>query len=150
IWDGTYVYIHKSSNNVFQRSCYSMHKQLPLIKPMACVALNEYIIDELSMGILKLASRILIVQSIPHLMIDFRNATAFHNMFYSVIISDAQHSEEIAQLMLDRLHKPNSINVMVKELKPFQNIIALAKMAVGWVLCARNDSYMVSGICPTL
>ena len=27
IWDGIYVYIHKNSNNVFQRSCYNMHKQ---------------------------------------------------------------------------------------------------------------------------
>ena len=49
--------------------------------------------------ILKLASRILIVMvypiDSPNLMTDFLNVAALHNMFHSVIISDAEHSEEI-------------------------------------------------------
>jgi len=37
VWDGTYVYIQKSSNYSFQRQTYSMHKNRPLVKMMMIV-----------------------------------------------------------------------------------------------------------------
>lgn len=45
IWDGTYIYIQKSSNYEFQRKTYSMHKKRPLIKPMMVVTPNGYILE---------------------------------------------------------------------------------------------------------
>ncbi|CAH2103328.1 unnamed protein product [Euphydryas editha] len=45
IWDGTYVYIQKSSNYRFQRKSFSMHKHRPLIKPFVAVATDGYILD---------------------------------------------------------------------------------------------------------
>jgi len=48
-------------------------------------------------------------------MTDFRNAAALHNMFHSVIISDAKHSEEIAQLILDQLHKSNLLFRLIQD-----------------------------------
>jgi len=47
-------------------------------------------------------------------MTDFRNAAILHNMFYLIII-DAEHLEEIAQLMLDRLHKPNLLFRLIQK-----------------------------------
>ena len=38
IWDGTYVYIEKSSNYSFQKKTYSMHKNRPLVKLMMIVS----------------------------------------------------------------------------------------------------------------
>jgi hypothetical protein len=37
VWDGTYVYIQKSSNYSFQKQTYSMHKNRPLVKMMMIV-----------------------------------------------------------------------------------------------------------------
>lgn len=45
IWDGTYIYIQKSSNYAFQRKTYSMQKKRPLIKPMMVVTPNGYILE---------------------------------------------------------------------------------------------------------
>ena len=45
IWDGTYVYIQKSSNYTFQRSTYSMHKYRNLVKMMMIVISTGFIID---------------------------------------------------------------------------------------------------------
>lgn len=45
IWDGTYIYIQKSSNYIFQRKSYSIHKSRQLLKPFLAVAANGYIID---------------------------------------------------------------------------------------------------------
>ena len=43
--DGTYIYIQKSSDNVFQRRSYSMHKNSSLLKPMVIVGTDGYILD---------------------------------------------------------------------------------------------------------
>lgn len=43
--DGTYIYIEKSSNFKFQRRCYSMHKNRPLVKPMVFVSTSGYILS---------------------------------------------------------------------------------------------------------
>ena len=46
-------------------------------------------------------------RAIPHLMQDFRNDAALHNKLHYRIISDIDNSDEIAQIMLDMLNKPN-------------------------------------------
>jgi hypothetical protein len=45
ICDGTYIYIHKSSNFLFQRQSYSLHKYQNLLKPFLLVSTDGYIID---------------------------------------------------------------------------------------------------------
>ena len=45
IWDGTYVYMQKSSNYCVQRKSFSMHKHRPLIKPFLGVLPNGKIMD---------------------------------------------------------------------------------------------------------
>lgn len=45
VLDGTYLYIQKSSNFLFQRLSYSPHKYRNLIKPFLCVSTDGYIID---------------------------------------------------------------------------------------------------------
>jgi hypothetical protein len=45
ILDGTYIYIQKSSNNLFQRKTWSGHKNRHLVKPMVMVAPDGYILD---------------------------------------------------------------------------------------------------------
>lgn len=45
ICDGTYIYIQKSSNFLFQRRSYSLHKYRNLLKPFLIVCSNGYIID---------------------------------------------------------------------------------------------------------
>ena len=45
VCDGTYVYIQKSSNFLFQRQSYSLHKCRNLLKPFLIVCTNGYIID---------------------------------------------------------------------------------------------------------
>lgn len=238
IWDGIYIYTHKSSNNAFQRSCYSMHKQRHLIKPMVCVAPNGYIIDiigpfkatendasimktimknmpevrsrfynddvfvvdrgfrdvkqylererfvvkipyiippgesqlsdvianrsrlitkikfivEAINGHLKTCFRyfdyVWCIQSTPHLMIDFRNAAALHNIFYSAIISDVEHSEEIAQLMLNRLHKPNLLFRLVHEQHLNRKTTAFVSLNAheleGFPVLTKDDLYRIS------
>lgn len=45
ICDGTYIYIHKSANFLFQRQSYSLHKFQNLLKPFLIVCTDGYIID---------------------------------------------------------------------------------------------------------
>ena len=45
IWDGTYIFIQKSTNNEFQRVTYSGQKKAPLYKPMMGVLPDGYILD---------------------------------------------------------------------------------------------------------
>lgn len=45
IADGTYVYIEKSTNYLFQRKTYSLHKFRNLLKPFILVSSDGYIID---------------------------------------------------------------------------------------------------------
>lgn len=45
ICDGTYIYIHKSANFLFQRQSYSLHKFQNLLKPFLIVSTDGYIID---------------------------------------------------------------------------------------------------------
>lgn len=45
VLDGTYIYIQKSSSYKFQRLTYSMHKNLPLVKPFIITATDGYIVD---------------------------------------------------------------------------------------------------------
>ncbi|KAI5651719.1 DDE superfamily endonuclease domain-containing protein [Phthorimaea operculella] len=45
IGDGTYVYIQKSSNYLYQKQTYSLHKFRNLVKPFLLVCCNGYIID---------------------------------------------------------------------------------------------------------
>jgi hypothetical protein len=40
VFDGTYIFIEKSNNFVFQRRSYSMHKGRPLVKPMVIVTMK--------------------------------------------------------------------------------------------------------------
>lgn len=47
ILDGTYIYIEKSSNFLFQRQSYSHHKFRNLLKPFIIVSSDGYIIDVL-------------------------------------------------------------------------------------------------------
>lgn len=47
ICDGTYVYIEKSSNFLFQQQTYSLHKFENLLKPFLLVCSDGYIIDVL-------------------------------------------------------------------------------------------------------
>jgi len=47
VWDGTYVYIQKSSNYTFSKKTFSMHKHRPLLKMMMSVTTKGYIIDSL-------------------------------------------------------------------------------------------------------
>lgn len=47
ICDGTYIYIEKSSNFLFQRQTYSLHKFENLLKPFLIVCSDGYIIDVL-------------------------------------------------------------------------------------------------------
>ncbi|XP_045766375.1 uncharacterized protein LOC123868072 isoform X1 [Maniola jurtina] len=44
-FDGTYIYIEKSSNFLFQRRSYSLHKFRNLIKPFMIVCADGYILD---------------------------------------------------------------------------------------------------------
>lgn len=43
IWDGTYIYIDKSSNMEFQKKTYNDHKKRNYIKPMMCVTPDGFI-----------------------------------------------------------------------------------------------------------
>lgn len=45
ICDGTYIYINKSSNYMFQKDTYSLHKYKNLLKPFLIVASDGYIVD---------------------------------------------------------------------------------------------------------
>ncbi|CAK1587675.1 unnamed protein product [Parnassius mnemosyne] len=45
IADGTYIYIEKSSNYLYQKKTYSLHKYRNLIKPFLFVCSDGYIID---------------------------------------------------------------------------------------------------------
>ena len=45
VWDGTYVYLNKSTNYRFQRVTYSGQKKRNFLKPMVAVTTNGYIID---------------------------------------------------------------------------------------------------------
>lgn len=45
ICDGTYIYIHKIANFLFQRQSYSLHKFQNLLKPFLIVCTDGYIID---------------------------------------------------------------------------------------------------------
>lgn len=45
IFDGTYLFIEKSSNFLFQRKTYSLHKYRNLIKPFLIVCADGYILD---------------------------------------------------------------------------------------------------------
>ena len=45
ILDGTYIYIQKSMDYLFQRKSYSMHKNRPLVKPMMVVGSDGYILS---------------------------------------------------------------------------------------------------------
>lgn len=45
ICDGTYIFIQKSSNYLYQKRTYSLHKYDNLIKPFLIVACDGYIID---------------------------------------------------------------------------------------------------------
>ncbi|KAF9809419.1 hypothetical protein SFRURICE_003516 [Spodoptera frugiperda] len=45
ICDGTYIFIKKSSNYLYQKKTYSLHKYDNLIKPFLIVACDGYIID---------------------------------------------------------------------------------------------------------
>lgn len=45
IWDGTYIYINKSSNYDFQKLTFSGQKNRNFLRPMVCVTTNGYIID---------------------------------------------------------------------------------------------------------
>jgi len=45
IWDGTYLYLFKSTNYLQSRLSYSMHKHLPLSKFMSIILPNGYVLD---------------------------------------------------------------------------------------------------------
>lgn len=45
IADGTYIYIEKSSNYLYQKKTYSLHKYRNLVKPFLLVCSDGYIID---------------------------------------------------------------------------------------------------------
>lgn len=47
VWDGTYLYLPKSTNFRFQRVTYSGQKKRNLVKPMMCITPNGYIVDVL-------------------------------------------------------------------------------------------------------
>lgn len=47
IEDGTYIYIEKSSNYMYQKMTYSQHKYRNLVKPFLFVCCDGYIIDVL-------------------------------------------------------------------------------------------------------
>ena len=238
IWDGTYVYTQKSSNNAFQRSTYSMHKQRHLVKPMMCVAPDGYIIDvmgpyraiqndasimedimkkmsevrsmfrssdifvvdrgfrdvkaylesqkfvvkmpdiipagetqlgdvlanrkrlvtkvrfvvEVINGHLKTCfryfDRVWCIQSLPHLITDFRNAAALHNVSHTVIISDAEYTDDITQLMIGRSHKQNLLYRLVLEQqlnrKYTEFILLDAEQLGGFPVLTKNNLYKIS------
>lgn len=43
--DGTYIFLNKSSNYMFQKDTYSLHKYRNLLKPFLIVACDGYILD---------------------------------------------------------------------------------------------------------
>lgn len=45
VCDGTYIYLQKSSNFLFQRKTYSLHKFRNLVKPFLIVCTDGYIVD---------------------------------------------------------------------------------------------------------
>lgn len=45
VFDGTYLYVQKSSNFLFQRITYSLHKFRNLVKPFLVVCTDGYILD---------------------------------------------------------------------------------------------------------
>lgn len=45
IFDGTYIYLQKSANYMFQKKTYSLHKYDNLIKPFLIVSCDSHIID---------------------------------------------------------------------------------------------------------
>ena len=45
VLDGTYIYIQKSNNFLFQRRSYSLHKGRPLVKPMVVVTSSGYFVS---------------------------------------------------------------------------------------------------------
>lgn len=47
VWDGTYIYIQKSSDYSFAKKTFSIHKNRPLIKMMVIVSTTGYIIEAL-------------------------------------------------------------------------------------------------------
>lgn len=47
IFDGTYIYVQKSANFLFQRITYSLHKFRNLVKPFLIICSDGYIVDVL-------------------------------------------------------------------------------------------------------
>lgn len=47
IIDGTYLYVQKSSNYMYQKDTYSLHKYRNLMKPFLIVCSDGYIVDVL-------------------------------------------------------------------------------------------------------
>lgn len=47
VLDGTYIYVQKSSNYLYQKKTYSLHKYQNLVKPFLIVCSDGYIIDVL-------------------------------------------------------------------------------------------------------
>lgn len=45
IWDGTYIYCHKSANQEFQKLTFSGQKNRNFLRSMVCVTTNGYIVD---------------------------------------------------------------------------------------------------------
>ena len=82
------------------------------------------------------------IQSVPHLMTDFKIAAACHNVFHSAIVSDNDNAE-IAEYMLNRLHKPNDMARIVREfnLNRHQRIFATlgAEELEGFPVLTQND-----------
>ena len=45
VWDGTYIFIQKSSNYFFQKESFSMHKHRNLLKIMIIISTTGHIIE---------------------------------------------------------------------------------------------------------
>ena len=55
--------------------------------------------------------------TLPHLMIDFKIAAAFINLFYKKLFSDGVKQSLIAKLMLEKMELPNKLEPLINKLK---------------------------------
>ncbi|KAL0820087.1 hypothetical protein ABMA28_006032 [Loxostege sticticalis] len=110
IADGTYVYTQKSSNYLFQKNTYSLHKYRNLVKPFLVVCCDGYILDVFG----------------PYAAIT-NDATILNNLLDQESFVDFFNDDDVFILdrgfrdSMDKLHDKNLLGHMPETMSPGQS-----------------------------
>ncbi|KAF9423713.1 hypothetical protein HW555_001039 [Spodoptera exigua] len=108
IFDGTYVFLQKSSNYLFQKKTYSLHKYDNLVKPFVIVSCDGHIIDVVG----PYAATQTDAEIINHLFID--EESQYRQLFQpnDIFILDRGFRDAIPHLQSIgyQIHKPESLD----------------------------------------